>query len=118
MCCMTFKMAESSAIRSFLIDNPDAIQIILYQDSFEVVNPLGSAKKKHKILAVYYSVGKLHASVRSLIDNMQPVVLCKEENFKMLGREAQDVVFGPLLNDLKKMNLVLPLKIPILLRGH
>ena len=89
--------------KEFFIDNPDAIQIILYQDSFEVVNPLGSAKKKHKILAVYYSVGNLHASVRSLIDNMQLVVLCKEENFKMLGREAQDVVFGPLLNDLKKL---------------
>jgi hypothetical protein len=27
-----------------------AFQIILYQDAFEVVNPLGSAKTKHKLL--------------------------------------------------------------------
>lgn len=35
------------------------INILLYQDSFEIVNPLGSAKKKHKIFAVYYTLGNL-----------------------------------------------------------
>ncbi|KAJ8686382.1 hypothetical protein QAD02_022176 [Eretmocerus hayati] len=37
----------------FFINNPGALEIILYQDAFEIVNPIGSSKKKHKILAVY-----------------------------------------------------------------
>lgn len=36
-----------------LQESPSSISILLYQDSFEVANPLGSGKKKHKILAVY-----------------------------------------------------------------
>ncbi|KAJ8050604.1 hypothetical protein HOLleu_03868 [Holothuria leucospilota] len=37
--------------------NPSALQIVLFQDAFEVSNPLGSAKGKHKLLAVYYTLG-------------------------------------------------------------
>ena len=40
--------------KDFFQRNPDALQILLYQDSFEISNPLGSAKKPHKILGVYY----------------------------------------------------------------
>ena len=36
---------------------PPALQLVLYQDAFEIVNPLGFAKKKYKILAVYMSCG-------------------------------------------------------------
>ncbi|CAM4556205.1 unnamed protein product [Leuciscus chuanchicus] len=37
-------------------EHPSSISIMLYQDAFEVVNPLGSGKKKHKILAVYMTL--------------------------------------------------------------
>jgi hypothetical protein len=30
-----------------------SVSIILYKDAFEVVNPFGSAKKKHKMVGVY-----------------------------------------------------------------
>lgn len=36
---------------AFFQTNQNALKLILYQDSFEVCNPLGSSKKKHKILA-------------------------------------------------------------------
>lgn len=29
----------------FFQENPDALRIILYQDAFEIVNPIGAAKK-------------------------------------------------------------------------
>lgn len=32
---------------AYLLRNSGAIQVLLYQDAFEVVNPLGSAKKEH-----------------------------------------------------------------------
>ena len=51
---------------SFIIKNHDllksleAINVILYQDSYEVVNPLGSAKGKHKTLTIYFTLGNLN----------------------------------------------------------
>lgn len=33
----------------FLINNKNAIKLILYQDSFEICNPLGASRKKHKV---------------------------------------------------------------------
>jgi hypothetical protein len=39
----------------FFSANKDGLQIMLYQDSFEAVNPLGAARGRHKLLGVYYS---------------------------------------------------------------
>ena len=74
------------------------LQIILYQYSFEVVNPLGSAKKIHKILAVYFSLGNLYCYNRSRINPMQLVILCKE---KYIDSRNVTALFQPLINDLK-----------------
>ena len=79
---------------------PNSIKLILYQDSFEIVNPLGSAKKKHKILAVYVTLGNIYPQNRSKIDQMQLVMLIREVDFKYFGQEA---VFRVLVNDLKKI---------------
>ena len=73
------------------------LQIILYQDVFEVCNPLESSKGIHKILAVYYSLANLYAYNRSKVDAMQLVMLC-EERFLEGNPNA---IFRPLLNDLK-----------------
>jgi hypothetical protein len=81
----------------FFKNNPAAVQLILYQDSFELCNPLGASKKKHKLLAIYYMLGNLHSSRRSAIDPMQLVLLCKEGDFKRVGARK---VLQPLLNDL------------------
>ncbi|XP_038062996.1 uncharacterized protein LOC119733676 [Patiria miniata] len=75
-----------------------SVKLILYQDSFEIVNPLGSAKKKHKILAVYYSLGNLHPYNRSKIDPIQLVSLCKESDVQYFGQER---FFSRLVADLK-----------------
>ncbi|GBN38838.1 hypothetical protein AVEN_265119-1 [Araneus ventricosus] len=66
----------------------DFIKILLYQNSFETVNPLGSAKKKHKILAVYYTVGNLYLWNRSKINPLQLVLLCRQVDFERFGHEA------------------------------
>jgi len=36
----------------FFLSNPSALQILLYQDSFEAVIPLGAARGKHKLLGL------------------------------------------------------------------
>jgi hypothetical protein len=85
---------------AFLQNNPGAVQILLYQDEFEVVNPIGVARGKHKLLAVYYSLGNLHPSVRSKIDGLQLVLLCKSQYLQEFGEEA---VFQPLVDDLIRL---------------
>ena len=79
---------------------PSSLRVILYQDSFEVVNPLGSGKRKHKILAVYLSLADLLPHCRSSIDQMQLVLLCREEDFKTFGHKA---VFSRMLEDFQDL---------------
>ena len=78
----------------------NSLKIILYQDTFEIVNPLGAAKKKHKIVGVYYSLGNLYPHHRSKIDPIQLVCLCTEKNFQKFG---QAKVFARLITDLKSI---------------
>ncbi|XP_054724735.1 uncharacterized protein LOC129235069 [Uloborus diversus] len=77
----------------------NALGIILFQDAFEVANPLGSAKKKHKIVGVYYTLSNLPPAYRSNVDNIQLVMLCLEVDLKYFGQEK---MFRSLIEDLKK----------------
>lgn len=71
----------------------------LYQDSFEVVNPLGSGKKRHKIPAVYFPVADTPPNGRSSMDQMQLVILCRDQDiFKYFGPDA---LFRLLISDFK-----------------
>lgn len=74
--------------------------MILYQDAFEVVNPLGSAKKKHKLIGVYYTLANFSPEKRSNIDHLQLVLLCREDDLKI---HSANKVFERLVNDLKIM---------------
>jgi len=83
---------------SFFANNPNALKIILFQDAFEIVNPLGSAKKKHKLLGVYFTLADFYPHNRSSV--AQLVLLCKESDCKYFGDLK---VFGPLVHDLKDL---------------
>ena len=82
----------------FQIYGCKALQIILYADEFEVCNPLGQGKRKHKILAVYFTIGNLHVFSRSKVDGLQLVLLCKQCLVKTSTIKA---VFEPLIQELK-----------------
>jgi hypothetical protein len=82
----------------FVKTTPDCINLLLYQDEFELVNPLGSAKGKHKMFAVYYTVGNLHANRRSKIDGLQLALLCKHKDLVKFGIQK---VLDPLMLDLQ-----------------
>lgn len=84
----------------FFRQNPSCLKVILYQDAFEVVNPLGSAKTRHKVLAVYLSLANLPVHIRSNIDHMSLVLLCREKDFKEFGH---DKLFSELIADLKDL---------------
>lgn len=83
---------------TFFQKNPNCLKLVLYQDAFEVMNPFGSAKKKHKVLAVYFSLLNIPPHSRLNPDHMQLVLLCREKDFKEFGH---DKAFSELLTDLK-----------------
>lgn len=87
---------------SLLKSDPSSVGLILYQDSFEVVNLLGSGKKKHKLLAVYLTLGDILPHNRSTTDHMQLVLLCRDQDLCYFGK---DLVLGTLVKDLKDLEV-------------
>ena len=85
---------------AFFCDNPYALKILLFQDAFEVVNPLGSARNKHKIVVVYYTLGNFVPAIRSKVDVLQLALLVRDKDLRRFGPTA---VFKPLLDDLKSL---------------
>lgn len=74
------------------------LKIILYQDVFEICNPLGSSKGKHKMLGVYMSLANLPHYYRTKTDQIQLVLLCNENNLKYFGYNK---IFDKVLCDVK-----------------
>jgi len=79
------------------------LEIILYSDEFEIVNPLGPHKKKHKLMAFYFTLGNLHQRCRSQMCAMFLVLLCKSSSVQKHGFSAIAAVinreFSVLEND-------------------
>ncbi|XP_055589099.1 uncharacterized protein LOC129741400 [Uranotaenia lowii] len=63
-----------------------------------VVNAIGNATARHKMLCVYVVLGNLDPHLRCLTDNVQLVLLCKNKDFSYFG---PNVIFRRLVEDLK-----------------
>lgn len=74
-----------------------AISLLLYVDDFEICNPLGTSRKKHKICGVYWALGNLPASCHSSLSNICLAALICSEDVKCYG---YDSVLKPLVDDL------------------
>lgn len=81
----------------FIGADENVVQVILYQDDFEVANPLRSAKGKFKMLGVYMTLGNLPLQCRSHVESMQLVMLCQQKDVKGFGLSQ---VLKPLTQDL------------------
>jgi len=73
------------------------LPLLLYIDDFEVCNPLGTSRKKHKITAVYWALANIPPQFRSTLKSIYLAVLCKAVDGKKYGYGA---VLEPLLKDL------------------
>lgn len=85
----------------FFSDHPQALRLHLYEDEFEVCNPLGSKRNKHKLCAIYYTVGNMGAKYCSQIKHIHLALLVRFCYVKQFGL---DDILKPLLNDLKKLS--------------
>jgi len=76
------------------------ISIFLYIDDFEVCNPLGTSRRKHKITGVYWILGNIQSCFRSTLTSVYLALLCKATDIKRFGYAE---VLKPLLDDIAKL---------------
>jgi hypothetical protein len=62
-----------------------ALQVIAYYDDVEVVNPLGSKRKKHKVGCFYYVLANLLPARRSVIEAVQLIAVAKTKDIRSYG---------------------------------
>ncbi|KAK2848117.1 hypothetical protein Q7C36_009799 [Tachysurus vachellii] len=82
---------------SLLTEEEFRIALYLYIDDFEVANPLGTSRKKHKLCAIYWVLGNLHPKYRSSLHTIQLAVLFKVSSLKDHGYGE---ILRPLIQDL------------------
>ena len=79
-----------------------SLQIFLYVDEFEVVNPLGSKKGVHKLTAVYFTLGNLPPKYRSQLKFIYLCILVRHKFIQ--GRFTYADILKPLITDLNKLS--------------
>jgi hypothetical protein len=96
------------------------LQFCVYTDDFEIVNPIGSHRKKHKITAFYWTLLNLPAEFRSRLSAIQLLALVKTSQLKIFNGATEK-----LLHDFKlamaSLNSGLEIEIngcPILFTGY
>lgn len=93
----SFQDGEFFKQNQFLSADELRITVMLYTDEFEVCNPLGTSKKKHKLCAVYWILSNLSQDQHSSLSSIYLAILCKSSYVKEYGYEK---VLEPLLCDL------------------
>lgn len=94
----TVRDGEYFKQNKFLSGEGIKIAVNLYVDDFEICNPLGTSRKKHKLCGVYWVLGNLPPGSHSTLQSINLAVLCKSDDVKAYGFEK---VLEPLLQDLK-----------------
>ena len=80
------------------VENPDALQIILNTDDLEVVNPIGTHTKTHKITVFYYTLANIPPQHRSKLRAIQLLAIAstkhikKDESLEALLQDFTDTV--------------------------
>jgi len=82
---------------TFLSADDLRICLTLYIDDFELCNPLGTSRKKHKLCSVYWILNNLPPGSHSALSSIYLTVLCKSDDVKVYGYGK---VLEPLLQDL------------------
>lgn len=94
----SFQDGQYFKLNSACLGEDVEISLALYIDEFEVCNPLGTSRKIHKVVAVYWVILNLPSKFRSGLTSIQLGVLGKSVDVKKFG---YDRFLEPLIKDLK-----------------
>ena len=64
------------------------LRLHLYEDEFEIVNPLGSKRTKYKLCAFYYTIGNLSGKYRSQLKHIHLALLARYSHVKQFGMDV------------------------------
>lgn len=94
------KICDGSYFKSndFFSQQKCALQIQLYYDDFETVNPLGSEKGIHKLGCIYFTLRNLPPKCNSVLMNIHVVAFFHSQDLKKYGF---DEILKPLIDDVK-----------------
>ena len=79
--------ADGSYCKShpFIIQHADALLFSIYVDDFEVANPIGSHKKKHKISIFYWILLNIPPEFRCKLSAIQLLAIAKTSDLRKFG---------------------------------
>lgn len=95
--CLSYQDGEFCKGYLFFSSGDFRISLCLYIDNFEVCNPLGTSRKKHKLCAVYWILGNLPSGRSSALSSIYLALLCKSNDVKTYGNKK---ILEPLLHDI------------------
>jgi hypothetical protein len=81
-------------------NGPRKIEILLYQDAFELCICIGSARKKFKLLGVYMAFGNIPKNIRFKSENILLVSLCRNKFVSEFGMEK---ILQPFIVDVQSL---------------
>lgn len=82
--------------------DPHALQVVGYYDDVEVVNPLGSYVKKHKLGCLFFFLGNVRPQYRSSLKTIHLVAVGRTEDINHYGINS---FLTPFVEDLKQLYL-------------
>lgn len=83
--------------------HPDAVAIMLYVDDFEVVNPIGSHNKKHKLTVYYAQLCNIPSQYRSKLSAIQLVAVALTKDLKRFNFGTKSLLAN-FIADLKRLH--------------
>lgn len=84
---------------AFLSGNELRILVNLYADDFEVCNPLGTSRRKHKLCGIYWTLSNMPPGSHSSVSSIYLATLCKSD----VKAHGLDRILHPLLQDVKTL---------------
>jgi hypothetical protein len=81
-------------------DNDLVLELVIFSDAFGLANVLSDKSSKYKMNGFYYSIGNFNPILRSQIDNIQLISLCREKYIKLFGWNA---FVGHMVAELKSL---------------
>lgn len=97
---ITYRDGSHYQENDFLNTETFRIVLGLYVDEFELANPLGTSRKKHKMFSLYWVLANLPSKDRSSLQSIQLAILCRASTVKQHGYTD---VLRPFVQDLETL---------------